>query len=154
MSDAERAGSRAEQPIQSPDSIQPTPPTLGALAAAYLRIGNTTFGGGIPTIAALQRELVHRKKWLSAEDYGLAFALARVTPGTNILAFVAATGSQILGFAGALAGALAVTVPSAILTIMITVGYEKWSGNPVVLAGIEGTVAAVSGMMMRSADFF
>ncbi|MEQ1885032.1 MAG: chromate transporter [Bryobacteraceae bacterium] len=134
----------------SPSSAGPTQPSLLDLSAAYFRIGNTTFGGGVPTMAALQRELVHRKEWLSPEDYGLAFALARVTPGTNILAFVAATGSQILGMAGALAGTLAVTIPSAILALMITVGYERWSANPIVLAGIEGTVAAVSGMMIAT----
>ncbi|MEQ1946858.1 MAG: chromate transporter [Bryobacteraceae bacterium] len=128
----------------------PAQPSLLGLSAAYFRIGNTTFGGGVPTMAALQRELVHRKRWLSPEEYGLAFALARVTPGTNILAFVAATGSQILGLAGALAGTLAVTIPSAILALMITVGYERWSSNPIVLAGIEGTVAAVSGMMIAT----
>src|SRR4051812_48077548 len=82
--------------------------SLRELTAIYFRIGNTTFGGGVPTIAALQRELVDRKGWLSHEEYGLAFALARVTPGTNILAFVAATGAQILGLAGAMAGMLAV----------------------------------------------
>jgi chromate transporter len=137
-------------PSSSAPKPAPPPPSLWDLTVAYFRIGNTTFGGGIPTIAALQRELVHRKGWLSAEDYGLAFALARVTPGTNILAFIAATGSQILGITGALAGTLSVTLPSAILALMITVGYEKWSANPVVLAGIEGTVAAVAGMMIAT----
>ncbi len=72
-------------------------PTLRKLTGIFLRIGNTTFGGGLPTIAALQRELVEQRAWLSQEDYALAFSLARVTPGTNVIAFCTAVGAQILG---------------------------------------------------------
>jgi chromate transporter len=101
-------------------------------------------------MAALQREFVERYQWLSREDYGLAFALARVTPGTNVMAFCAATGWQILGWAGAVAGALSTTLPSAVIAVIITVGYENWRTNPLALAAINGTVAAVAGMMLAT----
>ncbi len=84
-------------------------PTLRKLTGVFLRVGNTTFGGGLPTMAALQRELVEENKWLSMEDYALAFSLARVTPGTNVIAFCAATGARIMGWRGALAATLAET---------------------------------------------
>jgi chromate transporter len=126
------------------------PPTLAALTGVYLKVGNTTFGGGPPTMAALQREFVERRGWLSQEEYGLAFALARVTPGTNVMAFCAATGSQILGWAGAITGALSPTLPSAVLAVLITVGYENWRTNTLALAAISGTVAAVAGMMLAT----
>lgn len=122
-------------------------PTLRKLTGIFLRIGNTTFGGGLPTIAALQRELVDQREWLTPEDYALAFSLARVTPGTNVIAFCAAAGAQILGFWGAVAGALSETVPSAILAVLMTQGYESWRTNAWVMAGISGTIAAVAGMM-------
>ena len=127
-----------------------SPPTLRALTGIFLRVGNTTFGGGVPTIAALQREFVNRRRWLSPEDYALAFSLARVTPGTNIIAFCAAAGARILGFRGALAGALAETVPSAVLAVLITQGYETWRTNTWAMAAIAGTIAAVAGMMWSS----
>jgi chromate transporter len=98
-------------------------------------------------MAALQREFVEREKWLSPEDYALAFSLARVTPGTNIIAFCAATGAQILGMRGALAGVFSETLPSAALAVLMTQGYESWRSNPVVLAGVAATIAAVVGMM-------
>jgi chromate transporter len=125
-------------------------PTLRQLTGIFFRIGNTTFGGGLPTIAALQRELVDRRRWLSREDYGLAYALARITPGTNVIAFCTAAGARILGFPGALSGALAETVPSAVLAILITQGYQSWSSRPLVMAAISGTIAAVAGMMWSS----
>jgi chromate transporter len=125
-------------------------PTLGKLTGIFLKIGNTTFGGGVPTIAALEREFVSRRGWLSEEDFALAFSLCRVTPGTNIIAFCAATGARIFGLAGALSGVLSETLPSAVLAVLITQGYETWRTNPWVLAGISGTIAAVAGMMWAS----
>ena len=125
-------------------------PTLRKLTGIFLRIGNTTFGGGLPTIAALQRELVEQRAWLSQEDYALAFSLARVTPGTNVIAFCTAVGAQILGLRGAVAGALAETVPSAVLAVFMTQGYESWRTNAWVMAGVGGTIAAVAGMMWSS----
>jgi chromate transporter len=101
-------------------------------------------------MAALQRELVEEKKWLSMEDYALAFSLARVTPGTNVIAFCAATGARIMGLRGALAATLAETGPSAILAILMTQGYETWRSNTWVMAGVAGTIAAVAGMMWAS----
>ena len=125
-------------------------PKLRELTAVFFKIGNTTFGGGIPTVAALQRELVERRGWLSAEDYGLAFALARVTPGTNVIAFCAAAGSRIGGLAGAFAGVLSETAPSAVLAVLITVGYESWRSDPLVMGAVGGIIAAVAGMMWTS----
>jgi chromate transporter len=124
--------------------------TVPRLGWVYLRIGNTTFGGGNPTMAALQRELIERKGWITQEDFALAYSLARITPGTNVLAFCAATGTRILGMRGALAAVLAVTLPSAALAVLITVGYEAWRSNASVMAAVGGAVAAVVGMMWAS----
>ena len=77
--------------------------SLRRLLFLSLRVGNSTFGGGEPTMAVFQRELVGRRGWLSPEQYGLAYGLARVTPGTNVLAFCAAAGWQLLKWPGALA---------------------------------------------------
>lgn len=125
-------------------------PTLRNLTGVFFRIGNTTFGGGTPTIAALQRELVEQRAWLSPEDCALAFSLARVTPGTNVIAFCAAAGARVLGLRGALAGVLAETAPSAVLAVLMTQGYETWRTNTWVMAGVGGTIAAVAAMMWSS----
>jgi chromate transporter len=124
-------------------------PDLAKLTALYFKIGNTTFGGGDPTMALLQRELIERK-WITREDFGLAYSLARITPGTNVLAFCAATAARALGFFGAIAAVLAVTVPSAVLAVVISRGFEAWRTHPLAFAAIGGTVAAVAGMMWAS----
>jgi chromate transporter len=122
-------------------------PSLAKLSGTFFRIGNTTFGGGYVTMAALSREMVELRRWITAQDYALAFAIAGVTPGTNIIAFCAATGWQVLGGMGALAGVFALTAPTAVLAVLILQGFESGSSHPLVMAALGGTVAAVSGMM-------
>ncbi|MGB9604289.1 MAG: chromate transporter [Bryobacteraceae bacterium] len=128
----------------------PTVP-LGALLAIFARIGNLTFGGGDPIMAAFQRELVERRRWLTDEQYGLAFALARVTPGTNVLAFCAAAGWFMRGWLGALVAVPAATVPSGLLVIVLTALYEELKGMRVAAGAIGGLLAAAAGMMLAAA---
>lgn len=52
--------------------------TLGSLTALFLRVGNSTFGGGDAITAGFQRELVHRRRWLSLDRFGLAQSLAKI----------------------------------------------------------------------------
>jgi chromate transporter len=117
------------------------------LAEIFFRIGNTTFGGGYVTIGMLGRELVDTRRWISVEKFDLAFALSRVTPGTNLLAFCAAVGALICGIAGAVAAVVALTLPSSALAVLIIQGIESFQGNRIAMAAISGTVAAVAGMM-------
>lgn len=122
-------------------------PTLSLIAWIFFRIGNTTFGGGYVTIGMLGREVVEKRRWMSSEKFDLAFALSRVTPGTNLLAFCAAMGAQLKGFMGAVVAVLALTVPSAIVAVLFIYGFEAGQNNAVAMAAIGGTVAAVAGMM-------
>jgi chromate transporter len=117
------------------------------LAEIFFRIGNTTFGGGYVTIGMLGRELVDTRRWISVEKFDLAFALSRVTPGTNLLAFCAAVGALICGVAGAVVAVVALTLPSSALAVLIIQGIESFQGNRIAMAAISGTVAAVAGMM-------
>ena len=124
---------------------------LRDLLTIFLRSGNLTFGGGDPTIAVLHRELVERRQWLSPEDYGLNYTLARVTPGTNLLAFCAGVGWTLRDLRGAVGAVLAVTVPSAVLVVWLTVIYEMGKSYPLLMAAVGATIAAAVGMMFAAA---
>jgi chromate transporter len=128
-----------------------SPVSLKRLTWIFLRVGNLTFGGGDPTMAALQTELVHARRWLDEEGYALIYGLARITPGTNLLAFSAGAAWKILGWPGALAVVVAMTVPAAAIVVLLTRGYQDWHSNALAMAAIAGTLAAASGMMATSA---
>ena len=124
-----------------------TNPTVRKVAGVFFRVGNTTFGGGYVTMGMLGRELVDTRRWLTRENFDLAFALCRVTPGTNLLAFCVAVGALICGLAGAIAAVMALTIPSAAVAVLFMQGFESFQGNRIAMAAIGGTVAAVAGMM-------
>ncbi len=126
-------------------------PTLGGVTFLFARIGNLTFGGGDPTMAAIYREVVERRRWLSAENYGLIFSLARITPGTNVLAFCAGMGWRLAGIWGAILAVAVMTLPSAVLVVWLTVAYQRLQVNVWAMAAIAGILAAVVGMMASGA---
>lgn len=127
------------------------PISLRRLSLIYLRVSSLTFGGGDPTMAALQAELVTRHGWLSREKYGLVYGLARITPGTNILAFCAGTAWELRGWPGAILAVLGATLPSAAAVVLLTVGYEMLKHDARAMAAIAGTLAAAVGLMAVSA---
>ncbi len=101
-------------------------------------------------MSALQSELLARD-WITPSHYGLIYSLTRITPGTNILAFCAGVGWQVLGVRGAIFAVLAVSIPSAALVILLTAGYGFWKSNPFAMAAISGMLAAAIGMMATGA---
>lgn len=125
-------------------------PPLRTLTLLFARILNLTFGGGDPTMAVLQRELVDRRGWLTSADYGLAFGLARVTPGTNVLAFCAAVAWMLRGWAGAVLAVMAGSAPSAVLAVLLTYGYQVFKGNALAMGATTGLLASAVGMMLAA----
>lgn len=126
------------------------PPSLGAVTAVYFRIVSLTFGGGNPTMAALEREMVERRKWLEAQDYGLVYGLARLTPGTNLVAFCVGTAWIIRRWAGVVLVVLAATVPSSLVVVLLAWGYDSVKTNPAAKGALAGALAAAVGIMIAA----
>ncbi len=123
---------------------------LRQLTGIFFRIGNTTFGGGDPTISALQRELVERRRAITSQQYGVLYGLARITPGTNMLAFCAGAGWTLSGWAGALIAVTAVTLPSAIIAVLLLTCFETLAKNIVAASAISAMISAAVGLMFAA----
>ncbi len=123
-------------------------PRLSQIALVFARYGNLTFGGGNATVAVLREELAGRRQWLSTIETDLSFALSRLTPGTNVLAFTTASGWQLRGWPGALVALTAGSAPSSIFAVLVTIAYESLTGNPIAVAGFRGALAATVGLMI------
>jgi chromate transporter len=123
---------------------------LGELFVTMARHGGLTFGGGGPTVAAVEYETIDRRGWLTREQFRLAFALSRVTPGTNLLAFCAAVGWQVRGVVGSVAALVASSLPCSIVTVALTILLEYWQGYRWAAIAIEGAAAAAIGIVAAS----
>src|ERR1700681_1690791 len=127
-----------------------TPFSMREFALLFLRVGNLTFGGGDPTMAAFHRELVVSRVWLTPERYALIYSLARATPGTNLLAFCAGVGWEVARWRGAAVAVLSASIPCAAAVVWFTYAYTLWRSNPLAMSAIGGTLAAAVGMMFAA----
>jgi len=117
----------------------------------YLRLLTFTFGGGIPIMAAIYTETVKTRRWLSPERYATIYALARITPGTNVLALCTGVAWELLGWPGAILSIVAANVPAAILVLLLTRGYDAVRSNRLAMAAVGGTLAAAVGLVAIAA---
>lgn len=119
--------------------------------AEFARAGNLTLGGGQPMIAELQRRVIDERRWLPHEDFGLLYSIARLTPGTTILAFIAAMATRIQGpFAGALA-VVAASLPASLVIWLMTLSYDAWNSNRWVAVAMLGAMAGVVALIVSNA---
>jgi chromate transporter len=107
---------------------------LAKLAVVLTRHANLTLGGGSATAATMHRELVTKRNWLTEEQFTLSFALGRVTPGRNLLAFCTGFGWIIRGPVGAIVALLASSIPCAVLVAVLTALLAYWQDNELVQA--------------------
>lgn len=117
-------------------------PSLARLAWIFVRYANFTFGGGTATTVVVDREIVERQKLVSPETARLSYALARLTPGTNVLAYCTGIGWKTRGIPGALVAMIASSIPCSLIAVLITVLYEVLIKKHAVAVAMHGAIAA------------
>lgn len=95
-----------------------TPPTLAALFMSFVRIGMSSFGGGLT--AWVRQEIVQRRGWLDDQQFLSGYALSQLVPGATNVNLAVFIGTQMRGVAGALACFAGLTAPP--LVIMLVAG--------------------------------
>ena len=56
---------------------------LGEIAAVFLRLGLTAFGGPAAHVALMERKLVDERRWLTREELVELWGAASLIPGPN-----------------------------------------------------------------------
>jgi chromate transporter len=95
------------------------------IAAVFLKLGVTSFGGPVAHLGYLHEEIVRRRQWLEEADYADLVALCNFLPGPASSQLVFAIGMRRGGLPGAFAASLSFTLPSAILLILFAFGVTK-----------------------------
>ena len=133
------------------DSTEPrAEPNLVQIADVFTRYANFTLGGGSATVAVMHRELLDKRRWVSPEDFALCFALARLTPGTNLLAFCTGIGWVLRRMPGGVVALLAASVPCTLIVIVVTALFSQWQDNYWARAAIHGATAAAVAITVKT----
>lgn len=126
-------------------------PSLWSLFINFLKIGSTTFGGFMALISAVQNDLVERKRLIKHEDMLDGISLATILPGPVAMNVVAYSGYRLRGAWGAAVSALAVTLPSFLLMLTLTIAYFRWGQLPTVTKIFMGFIPAVTAVILAAA---
>jgi chromate transporter len=123
---------------------------LPRLVRYFLWLGTTGFGGPIALVGMMQRDLVERRQWFSAEEYREGLALAQLAPGPLAAQLAIYLGWARGGAVGAAVVGLAFVLPSFVMVLALAVAYLRFGGLPWMQGAFYGIGAAVVAIIARS----
>jgi chromate transporter len=124
---------------------------LGQIFSVFFRIGPTTFGGGYAMMNVMEREVVHKRKWMDESDISNLLSIAGTAPGgvgVNAAAFI---GYRMGRMAGAVAAVLGITLPCLLILLALDLLYVHIQHFPKVIAALRGIHGAVIGLIAAAA---
>lgn len=101
-------------------------------------------------ISIIEKEIVHKHRWLEKEEFLDLLAVAQSLPGILAVNISVAVGDKINGLRGSITAALGTIMPSflIILAIAIFLTPETINGNPVLSAIFKGIRPAVVALII------
>ena len=128
-------------PLSAPDRSFPL--------ASFLRASGLHVGAAAAA-AALRHDLVDRGK-LTDSEFDEAFAVARLTPGTNLLAMYTLLGQRLAGWRGATAALSAGTLIPAAIAGGFAALYVSFSDIPFAANVMQGARAGALAVLVWAA---
>src|SRR6267142_5661478 len=116
------------------------------IAAAFLRLGFTGFGGAAAHIAMMEQEFVQRRKWLTREDFVDRVGAVSLLPGPSSTELAIYLGQLRGGVAGLLIAGCSFILPSALLVGFLAWVYQRYGSAPQIgalLFGVKPVVVAL-----------
>lgn len=114
----------------------------------FFQIGAVTFGGGLAMLPMLERELVHRRRWLTSERLVDYYAIGQSTPGiiaVNVATFV---GHSRHGIPGAIVATIGIILPSILVICAVAGLLGAFAGVPAVQKALRGINVVVAVLLI------
>lgn len=119
---------------------------LREVAALFLRLGITAFGGPAAHIALMEEEVVRRRAWISREEFLDLLGAVNLIPGPNSTELAIHLGHKRAGWPGLAVAGFCFIVPAALMVGALAWAYVRFGFRPEVarmLAGVQPVVLAV-----------
>ena len=120
--------------VAVPDSERRPFPLKEFVRASSLHVGAAAIA------AALRRDLVDNGR-LPAPAFDEAYAVARVTPGTNLLAMSTLLGERFAGWRGALVALTVGAFIPAVIAVVLGAAYVGYARHPLAQEVMQGARA-------------
>jgi chromate transporter len=132
----------------------PSPPetrtSLAELAALFLRLGATAFGGPAAHIAMMQDEAVRRRGWLSEAQFLDLLGATNLIPGLNSTEMAIHIGWARRRFAGLLVAGVAFIVPAMLMTGVLGFVYVRFGSVPSARWLLYGVKPVILGVVLQA----
>jgi chromate transporter len=125
---------------------QSPPRRLSEVAALFLRLGATAFGGPAAHIALMHDETVKRRGWLDDQQFLDLVGATNLIPGPNSTEMAVHIGYLRAGWRGLLAGGACFIAPAVCTVTALAWAYVRFGATPGVerlLYGIKPVVIAI-----------
>ena len=122
------------------------------VAALFLRLGATAFGGPAAHIVLIERECVQRRRWMTPRRFLEVLSVSNLIPGPTSTELAMHVGRIRAGWPGLVVAGVAFIVPAAILVGLLAAIYVRAGDLPVV-RGVSIAVQPVVIVMVLQALF-
>lgn len=120
--------------------------SLGAILWLFFQIGVLSFGGGLS--AWLYREIVEKRKWLTATDFLGGMALVQALPGVNMTNMSVYVGQRLRGVPGVLTALFGLLSGPFFILIGLGTAFHWVEEVPWSHAALAGVATAAVGLLL------
>jgi chromate transporter len=120
--------------------------SLREVAALFLRLGFTSFGGPAAHTAMMHAEIVKRRKWLTDEQFLDLLGATNLIPGPNSTEMAIHIGFLQAGWSGLIAAGICFVAPATLIVLGLSWAYVKFGAMPQaqwLLYGVKPVVIAI-----------
>lgn len=119
---------------------------LGGVAALFLKLGATAFGGPAAHIAMMEEEVVRRRGWLTREEFLDLLGATNLIPGPNSTEMAIHIGHRRAGWPGLVVAGACFILPAFLIVLGLAWVYVTYGQLPAlhgILYGVKPVVIAV-----------
>jgi chromate transporter len=124
---------------------RPAPSSKTDLFMSFSLLALQGFGG---VLAVVQRELVDKKQWLTAEEFVEDWAVAQILPGPNVVNLSLMLGDRYFGLRGALAAVAGMLCFPLILVLLMAAAFAGVADTVQAQGALRGMGAVAAGLVV------
>lgn len=132
------------------ERVAPASASLSELAAIFLRLGVTAFGGPAAHIAMMEDEFVRRRQWLTRERFLDLLGAANLIPGPSSTELAVYIGYEQAGWRGLVLGGACFILPAALMVGVIAWAYIRFGRLPQLAGILYGIKPVVIGIVVQA----
>jgi chromate transporter len=123
---------------------------LAELAAVFLKLGATSFGGPAVHVAMMEEEVVRRRGWLSRERFLDLLGASNLIPGPNSTELAIHLGRERAGWPGLLVAGASFILPAALLVVGLAWVYVRFGTLPAATGLLYGAKPVIIAVVLQA----